>query len=212
MNSEKTKITDGTEMKIMSGIVRTYRADKSGGRKMYYSANYSSPVGDIVLASDETHIVGLWAKGQKYFGDTVSAEMTENETLPIMLQAKAWLDDYFTGRKPSIDSLPLAPIGNEFRQCVWQLLKEISYGETTTYGELAKKAAVRMKKEKMSARAVGGAVGRNPISIIIPCHRVVGANGSLTGFSGGIDMKIWLLEHEGTDMNGFFIPKRGTAI
>ena len=179
---------------------------------MYYTANYQSPVGEIVLGSTETHLVGLWTKGQKYFGDTVTEELVENETLPIMIQTKAWLDDYFAGKKSPIDRLPLAPIGGEFRQCVWQLLKEIPYGQTTTYGALAKEVAVRMGKSSMSSQAVGGAVGHNPISIIIPCHRVVGATGSLTGFAGGIDMKIQLLEHEGADMTKFFVPKKGTAL
>ncbi len=179
---------------------------------MYYCTNYASPIGDIVLGSNETHIVGLWMKGQKYFGDTVDEELIENNELDVLCQAKGWLDEYFAGKRPGLNRLPLAPIGNEFRQCVWQLLKEIPYGETTTYGKIAKEAAVRLGKKSMSSQAVGGAVGHNPISIIIPCHRVVGANGSLTGFSGGIDKKIWLLEHEGTDMTSFFRPKKGTAL
>lgn len=114
-------------------------------------------------------------------------------------QTVAWLDDYFAGNNPAIEALALAPIGNEFRQTVWQLLCEIPYGEVSTYGEVANLAAKRLGKERMSAQATGGAVGHNPIGIIIPCHRVVGANGSLTGYAGGINKKLFLLEHEGVD-------------
>ena len=116
------------------------------------------------------------------------------------------MDDYFAGNKPQLSKLPIAPIGGEFRQQVWKILTEIPYGELTTYGSIAKEVAKRMGKEKMSAQAVGGAVGHNPISIIIPCHRVVGSNGSLTGYAGGIEKKIKLLKHEGIDMTKFFVP------
>lgn len=179
---------------------------------MYYYTNYKSILGNIVLGSDGENLVGLWTEGQKYFGDTVNEEMILNDDLEVFRLASNWLDDYFAGKKPDIRSLPLAPIGGEFRQCVWKILTEIPYGSTTTYGKIAKEVAVRMGKPSMSSQAVGGAVGHNPISIIIPCHRVVGTNGSLTGFAGGINMKVWLLEHEGTDMTGFFIPKKGTAL
>ena len=130
-----------------------------------------------------------------------------------MLQAaKRWLDRYFAGKKPEISELPLAPMGSAFQQGVWELLCEIPYGQVTTYGEIAKKMAARMGKSSMSGQAVGGAVGHNPISIIIPCPRVVGANGSLTGYAGGIKKKVKLLEHEGVDLQKFFIPKEGTAL
>jgi len=119
---------------------------------------------------------------------------------------------YFEGKKPQISELPLAPIGGEFRQTVWKMLTEIPYGKVITYGELAQKIAKQRGIERMSAQAVGGAVGHNPISIIIPCHRVVGANGNLTGFSGGIEMKLQLLQHEGVDINRFYIPTKGTAL
>lgn len=119
---------------------------------------------------------------------------------------------YFEGKKPQISELPLAPIGGEFRQTVWKMLTEIPYGKVITYGELAQKIAKQRGIERMSAQAVGGAVGHNPISIIIPCHRVVGANGNLTGFSGGIQMKLQLLQHEGVDINRFYIPTKGTAL
>lgn len=179
---------------------------------MYYGTHYNSTIGDIFVASDEKYIIGLWIGEQKYIGDTMPEGIIERSDLPVLQEAVCWLDDYFAGKKPEISRLPLAPIGGEFRQTVWQILSEIPYGELTTYGAIAKEAAIRMGKEKMSAQAVGGAVGHNPISIIIPCHRVVGANGSLTGYAGGIDKKIKLLTHEGVDMTKLFVPKKGTAL
>ncbi len=157
---------------------------------MFYKTDYNSPLGNITLCSDGSNLVGVWFEGQKYFASTVK-EMTENDTLPIFSNVKNWLDRYFAGKNPKISELSLAPAGNEFRQTVWKLLCEIPYGQTTTYGEIAKRLG-----KPMSAQAVGGAVGHNPISIIIPCHRVVGKNGNLTGYAGGIDKKIKLLEHE----------------
>lgn len=179
---------------------------------MYYSTNYDSPLGQITLASDGEHLVGVWIEGQKYFCGSVKEELLPKDDLPEFEAAINWLNRYFAGEKPKIDELPLAPIGGEFRQEVWKLLCEIPYGEVTTYGEIARKAAEKLGKQKMSAQAVGGAVGHNPISIIIPCHRVVGANGSLTGYGGGIQKKVWLLSHEGADMKKFTIPTKGTAL
>jgi methylated-DNA-[protein]-cysteine S-methyltransferase len=178
---------------------------------MYYSTTYSSPIGTITLACCDDNLVGLWTEGQKYHGDTIPDVMIENNDIPIFGTAKSWLDKYFAGEKPDI-KLPLAPIGGEFRQSVWKILCEIPYGKVITYGDIAKKIAMKMGRERMSSQAVGGAVGHNPISIIIPCHRVVGSNGSLTGFSGGIQMKVKLLELEGVDMSNLFIPKKGTAL
>lgn len=179
---------------------------------MVYKTYYQSIVDSITLASDGKNLIGLWLEGQKYYGDTVPEEMVEKDDLPIFQKAKKWLDHYFAGEKPDISNLPLAPRGGEFRKIVWDILCEIPYGEVTTYGEIAKKTAKKMGKEKMSGQAVGGAVGHNPISIIIPCHRVVGSNGSLTGYAGGIAKKIALLELEGTDMSKLFKPKKGTAL
>lgn len=175
---------------------------------MYHATAYQSPVGNITLACDAAgeHIVGLWITGQKYFGGTVSGELTESNGMPVFYLAKKWLDRYFAGKKPAAVELPLAPIGGEFRRCVWRLLCEIPYGKVATYGEIAKKAAQKMEREKMSGRAVGGAVGHNPISIMIPCHRVVGANGSLTGYAGGMQIKKQLLELEGVDLARLFVP------
>ena len=179
---------------------------------MYYSTTYASPVGVVTLACCEDNLVGLWTQGQKYHGDTIPEAMTKKNDIALFDDAKRWLDRYFAGEKPDISGLPLAPIGGAFRQSVWRILCEIPYGKVITYGGIAKKVAVEMGRESMSSQAVGGAVGHNPISIIIPCHRVVGSNGSLTGFSGGIQMKVRLLELEGVDMSGFFVPKKGTAL
>lgn len=181
---------------------------------MYYSTTYPSPVGTITLAcdGDGKNLVGLWMEGQKYHGGAIPEAMQENNDLPLFDAAKKWLDRYFAGEKPAVSELPLAPIGGAFRQGVWNILREIPYGEVITYGGIAKKMAAKMKKERMSSQAVGGAVGHNPISIIIPCHRVVGSNGSLTGYSGGVGTKTKLLELEGVDMSGLFAPKKGTAL
>jgi methylated-DNA-[protein]-cysteine S-methyltransferase len=179
---------------------------------MYYSIYYSSSVGRLTLASDGEKIVGLWIEGQKYFLKTLSEQPIERNDLPVIQKAKDWLDRYFAGKRPQISELPLAPTGGEFRQGVWEILCEIPYGEVMTYGEIAKRMAARMGRERMSSQAVGGAVGHNPISIIIPCHRVVGSNGSLTGYAGGINRKVKLLELEGTDMSLLFVPTKGTAL
>lgn len=177
---------------------------------MMYTMNYSSPVGDILLAADAEGLTGLWFVGEKYFADHLDPEHTEKET-PILLDTKKWLDIYFLGKKP--DFTPkLHLIGTDFRRSVWELLLQIPYGETTTYGKIAETLAAKNGMEKMSARAVGGAVGHNEISIIVPCHRVIGSNGSLTGFAGGIDKKIKLLTLENVDMKNMFVPKKGTAL
>lgn len=174
---------------------------------MYYKTHYQSPLGDMLIASDEDNIIGLWIADQKYIDTTMPKDMVENSQISILKEAIVWLDDYFAGKQPNLSRLPLAPIGGEFRQLVWSILMEIPYGELTTYGNIAKEVARRMGKDRMSAQAIGGAVGHNPISIIIPCHRVVGSNKNLTGYAGGIDIKVKLLEHEGVDMKGLFMPK-----
>ena len=179
---------------------------------MYYGTSYKSPVGDIFLASDENNIIGLWIGRQKYIDKTMPKDIRENDKPPIIRAGVQWLDDYFAGKNPKLSGLSLAPIGSQFRQEVWKLLLEIPYGELTTYGSISKEVARRMGKERMSAQAVGGAIGHNPISIIIPCHRVVGTNKSLTGYAGGIEKKIKLLKHEGVDMSDLIIPKTGTAL
>ena len=162
-----------------------------------FCKTYASPIGELIIASDGENLTGLWIKGQKYFP---TAELELKDELPIFARVRDWLDRYFAGEKPDCSELPLSPAGSEFRQAVWKLLREIPYGQTVTYGELAKKAALLLGKERMSAQAVGGAVGHNPISIIVPCHRVVGTDGSLTGYAGGIGIKARLLKHEGADI------------
>ena len=171
---------------------------------------YSSPLGRITMASDGDALTGLWFEGQKYFANTLPDEHVSQET-EILTQAKKWLDVYFSGEEPKFTP-PLHPAGSEFRQAVWQILLQIPYGQTVTYGEIARRMAEMKNTSHMSAQAVGGAVGHNEISIIIPCHRVVGTNGSLTGYAGGIDKKISLLELEHTDMRHLFVPKKGTAL
>lgn len=163
-----------------------------------------------MLAADETGLRGLWFDGQKYFARSLPAEHIEQNT-PAITEAKRWLDIYFAGKEP--DFLPpLHPTGSAFRQSVWEILLKIPYGQTITYGDIARQLAAKRGLANMSAQAVGGAVGHNEISVIIPCHRVVGANGSLTGYAGGIDKKIKLLGLERADMAQLFVPKKGTAL
>ena len=179
---------------------------------MYYSTTYQSPAGLLTLASDGENLVGLWIEGQKYHGNSIPGKMAQENNLAVFDKTKIWLDKYFAGKKPEISKLPLAPMGSEFRKNVWKILCEIPYGKVISYGDIAKKMAAIMCCPHMSSQAVGGAVGHNPISIIIPCHRVVGSNGSLTGYAGGITVKIKLLELEGVFMSGLFIPVKGTAL
>lgn len=177
---------------------------------MVYTCTYKSMLGDILLASDETGLTGLWFEGQKYFANTLPEEHISQET-EILAEAKKWLDIYFAGKEPKFTP-PLHPTGSAFRQAVWQILLQIPYGQTITYGEIARQLAKIQNMPHMSAQAVGGAVGHNEVSIIIPCHRVVGTNGSLTGYAGEIDKKVALLKLEHTDMNHLFVPKKGTAL
>ena len=159
-----------------------------------YTSVYSSELGDILLAADEIGLTGLWFFGQSYFADTLPAEQIAQET-PILAQAREWLDEYFSGKEPDFTPT-LHPMGSPFRQAVWKLLLQIPYGQTTTYGEIARQMEKLQNRPHMSAQAVGGAVGHNGISIIIPCHRVVGTKGNLTGYAGGLDKKMALLELE----------------
>lgn len=177
-----------------------------------YTNTYSSPVGVLTLACNQKGLTGLWIEGQKYHGLGHAGEQIECSNLPLLSDTKKWLNLYFAGERPPVSALPLAPSGSAFRQIVWQILCDIPYGTVITYGDIAKKAAKKLGRSSMSGQAVGGAVGHNPISIIIPCHRVVGANGSLTGYAGGIRTKIALLELEGADMAGLFIPASRTAL
>ena len=177
---------------------------------MIFIQRYDSPLGGILLAADETGLTGLWFDGQKFFARDLPAERVEQNT-PALSEVKRWLDIYFTGKEPDFMP-PLHPIGSAFRRSVWDILLRIPYGQTTTYGEIARQLAEKQGRPRIAAQAVGGAVGHNKISIIIPCHRVVGTNGSLTGYAGGIDKKVKLLEWEHTDMTGLFVPRKGTAL
>ena len=177
---------------------------------MTYIFYYNSPLGKITLASDGTALIGLWFDGQKYFADTIADEC-EEESLPIFDETIKWLDIYFSGRQP--DFVPkISIIGTPFRKAVAEIMLTVPYGKTITYGEIARRLSSQNGKAKMSAQAVGGAVGHNPISIIIPCHRVVGTNGSLTGYAGGIERKIELLKLEKADMTHLFTPTKSTAL
>lgn len=179
---------------------------------MFYLTYYDSPISRLLLAEQDGALAGVWIEGQKYFAQSLQgAETVQKETM-VLKQACRWLDRYFQGDRPLISELPLAPIGSVFRQEVWKLLCELPYGEVTTYGAIAEKITAARGSGIMSAQAVGGAVGHNPISIIIPCHRLVGSAGSLTGYAGGIQKKIWLLGHEGVDTDKLKIPVKGTAL
>ncbi len=175
---------------------------------MIYSSYYNSPFGKILLAAENDALIGLWFENQKYFLSSLKGKNTIHENYPVLIQTGKWLDRYFAGEKPEISELNINPSGSEFRRDIWKILCKIPYGEITSYGEISKIISEKYGIEKMSAQAVGGAVGHNAISIIIPCHRVVGANGSLTGYAGGIDRKIKLLEHEGVNMEKLFVPPK----
>ena len=176
---------------------------------MTYRTTLVSPLGPLSLASDGEHILGLWLEGQKYFAAGLEETAEERADLLVFRQAEDWLEAYFAKRDlPPLP--PLAPEGSEFRKKVWKRLLEIPFGETTTYGALAK--ILKAAGVPASPQAVGGAVGHNPISILIPCHRVVGTDGSLTGYAGVVEKKRVRLELEGADLSRLHPPKKGTAL
>jgi len=160
-----------------------------------YISHVSTPLGTVLLSSDGEALTGLWFEGQKYFGLGLPENCAEKR-VPVFEQTESWLAAYFGGKEPGFTP-PLAPRGTPFRKAVWDILLTIPYGKTMTYGEIAKTLAARQGLAHLSAQAVGGAVGHNPISLIIPCHRVIGSDGSLTGYAGGLDMKAKLLAFEG---------------
>ena len=176
---------------------------------MQYTTTYHSPLGEILLAADEIGLTGLWFDGEKYYAWNLDENHEEKE-VPVFQEAKRWLDIYFSGREPDFMP-PMHMLGTAFQKEVWEILRTIPYGETTTYGGIAAKIAKKRGLPSMSAQAVGNAVGRNELSILIPCHRVVGTNGSLTGYAGGIDKKADLLKLEGAYRGNFFVPKHSTA-
>lgn len=185
------------------------RAERKVGNHAVHNSVYA-PLGRILLAGDQAGLTGLWFAGQKYYARYLDAEHEERE-IPVLTQTKKWLDLYFSGKVP--DFVPqLHFTGSDFQKEVWEILLTIPYGKTMTYGEIAAVLAKKRGLAHMSAQAVGGAVGRNEISVIVPCHRVVGADGSLTGYAGGLDKKIWLLTMEGAGMDTLYRPKRGTAL
>lgn len=167
---------------------------------MQYTAAYQSPLGRILLAADDIGLTGLWFEGQKYYAFSLDREHEEKE-VPVFGEARRWLDTYFMGKEPDFMP-PIHMTGTPFQMEVWAILRQIPYGETTSYGEIARKIAAEKGLPRMSAQAVGSAVGHNGISIFVPCHRVVGKNGSLTGYAGGIDKKAALLKLEGA-LNGW---------
>lgn len=177
---------------------------------MLYYKKTASPLGEITLRSDGEALTGLWFADDKHYGakDIAGAAMAD---LDVFMQAEAWLAEYFAGREPKV-SVPLKLQGSEFQMQVWRLLLDIPYGRLVTYGDIAKKIAAQKGVARMSAQAVGGAVGHNPLCIIVPCHRVVGANGSLTGYGGGMWRKVRLLELEKVDMSKLTVPTKGTAL
>ena len=168
---------------------------------MIYTCYYDSPVGKLLLAEKDDALAGLWIEGQKYFLGSIQEETKEKADSAVFNHAKEWLNRYFDGEKPPVSELKLSPMGSEFRKVVWNALCKIPYGKITTYGTITKKLAASHGISEKAAQAVGGAVAHNPISIIIPCHRVVGVKGNLTGYAGGLDRKVWLLAHEGVDLD-----------
>lgn len=173
---------------------------------MKYVQHYASPLGGILMAADDEGLTGLWFEGQKYVAANLE-DRTEEKDLPVFCEVGRWLDIYFSGKEP--DFLPqIHMIGTAFQKRVWKILCEIPYGKTMTYGDIANLIAADRGLEKMSAQAVG----HNPIAVVIPCHRVVGTSGSLTGYAGGMGKKTKLLKLESVDMTGLFIPTKGTAL
>ncbi|MBR5516661.1 MAG: methylated-DNA--[Firmicutes bacterium] len=168
---------------------------------MLYKTCYDSPLGPITMASDGDNLIGLFLEGQVHFEKTIKEEVITCDDLSIFVFTKNWLDKYFAGEVMEICDLPLRLDGSPFRKAVWHILSKIPYGQLVTYGDIAKEMASLTGKEHMSAQAIGNAVGHNPISIIVPCHRVIGTGGKLTGYAGGIDLKIKLLELEGHTIN-----------
>ena len=174
---------------------------KTENETITYLHHYDSPLGEIVMASDGEALNGLWFTGQKYFEQTLTGKMKEKD-LPVFSQTDSWLNIYFSGQEPDfLPPIAMPAQASEFQKDVWDILQEIPYGDLTTYGEIAAKIAEKQGRESMSAQAVGGAVGHNPVSILVPCHRVVGRDRSLTGYAGGVEKKVRLLELEGHRMD-----------
>ncbi|WP_066639004.1 methylated-DNA--[protein]-cysteine S-methyltransferase [Desulfolucanica intricata] len=174
--------------------------------KTEYIYKYNSHIGMLTVLSDGENITGLWIKNIRNSENSEIIEVDAGD-LPVFEKTREWLDCYFDGKEPDFMP-PVKTKGTEFRQSVWRILREIPYGKVITYGDIAGRIALQTGKTKMSARAVGGAVGNNPVSILIPCHRVVGAKGNLTGYGGGLDIKVRLMQLEGMDMSRFHMPSK----
>ncbi len=219
------------DMVFMHGSIEGGVYDnKMGQAKMFRPSDFSFCMGPVVAGHIHTgpalhgfcyyngspikddKLIGLWIENQKYYLSSFKEKLQEVEDNSTLNKTKNWLARYFNGNKPSINELDLNPIGSDFRKSVWKILMDIPYGTVITYNDIAKEIAKQKGIKQMSAQAVGGAVGHNPISIIILCHRVVGTNGSLTGYAGGIKRKKYLLEHENVDMSDLFVPTKGTAL
>ncbi len=170
-----------------------------------YIMHYTSPLGEMLAAADGQGLTGLWFTAQKYFAAKLGEDVEEKET-PVLRKTRRWLDVYFRGEEPDFQP-DIHFTGTVFQLMVWEILRDIPYGQTTTYGRIAQQIA-EITGKKTAGQAVGGAVGHNPISIIVPCHRVVGTDGNLTGYAGGLDKKIKLLTLEGVDMQSFYMPKK----
>ena len=177
---------------------------------MDYICRTGSPLGGITLASDGQSLTGLWFDGQNFYARTLDPVHTE-KALPVFDEARRWLEIYFSGREPDFTP-PLTLRGTAFQTGVWEILRAIPYGKTMTYGQIAEELALRAGLPRMSAQAVGGAVGRNPVSVIVPCHRVVGSDGSLTGYAGGLERKLRLLQMESADRSGIILPGKSELL
>ena len=188
-----------------------FKKEKQKMENIMYTSTYDSAIGSLLLAADDIGLVGLWLNSDRFYTNLLANREYIAKGTPILQEAKRWLNAYFSGHEPKVE-VPLHLIGTPFRQEVWKLLLQIPYGQVATYGDLAKKMAEKRGVAYMSAQAIGGAVGHNEISIIIPCHRVIGANGNLTGYAGGIDKKLKLLELEGVDTKKLFLPKNYKAV
>lgn len=177
---------------------------------MLYYKKISSPLGEITLRSNGESLTGLWFADDKHYGDKDIQDARDAE-LPVFVLAEKWLAEYFAGHEPKVD-VALQFTGSDFQKRVWKILQNIPYGSLVTYGDIAREIAKQNGLARMSAQAVGGAVGRNPLCIIVPCHRVVGTNGSLTGYGGGMWRKVRLLEVENVDMSKLTVLIKGTAL
>ena len=172
---------------------------------MHYVSHYESPLGAMTMASDSEHLTGLWFDGQKYDRSTISDDAVLRPHLPVFTQTSQWLDAYFGGTDPGFTP-PIRVEGSDFKKMVTSIMLSIPFGATSTYARIAAEVARRMGRKQMSAQAVGGAVGRNPIVLIVPCHRVLASDGSLRGYAGGVDRKERLLEMEGVNVSGLLTP------